>query len=634
MIGHVLPCSARDDSIAARSAATHASVLTARLRIIETTDLHMQLRGYDYLADRPAPGTGLAAAATMIRTLRDEVEAALLLDAGDFLQGTPLGDEAARSNPAAQHPAIAAMAALGYDAVTLGNHEFNYGLDTLRAALKDAPFPVVCANVARRLGADPADDDTLVPPYVLLDRMLSGPFGEPMPIRIGVIGFAPPQIAQWDREHLHGRISTRDIVATARARVPELRAAGANLVIALAHTGIGPAEESAGMENAALPLAAVDGIDLLAIGHTHHTFPSPQTMAHPGVDPVRGRIHGKPAVMAGAFGSHIGVIDLTLVHDGRRWRLVRDRVRTLPVPRETRPAQDVLSATEPTHRRTLARLRRPLGRSAAPVQSYFAMVGDLSALHPMAEAKRHWAKAALAEAGAAHLPLLAAVAPIKGGGPAGPRNYTDIAAGPVAQRHIADLYGFPNRAQVLRVTGAALRDWLETVTCAFAAIRPGAVDAPLLNGHVPSYHVDLLDGLSYTVDLTKPPKDPAHGEAGGRIRDLSHDGRPVAGTDAFAVVTTSYRAGGGGAIAAAAEAPVIATSPLTLPDLLARHLRRQGWSAPGPDPGWRFAPIPDATAIYETGPGARAHGEAASRLGLTLIGPGESGFDRYRLDLS
>ena len=134
---------------------------------------------------------------------------------------------------------MAAMNALDFDAITLGNHEFNYGLDFLMAALAGARFPVVSANLATARGADPRRDRMLVKPYVLIDRMLTDASGFAHPIRIGIIGFAPPQVTEWDHHALDGRLHARDIVESAHAWVPEMREAGADLIIALAHTGIG-----------------------------------------------------------------------------------------------------------------------------------------------------------------------------------------------------------------------------------------------------------------------------------------------------------------------------------------------------------------------------------------------------------
>ena len=629
---------ARDDTFAAHLDRAFAPAdRIAHLRVIETTDLHMHLRDYDYLADRRAPGTGLAAAATMIGVLRAEAANTLLLDAGDFLQGTPMGDEAAQAARDIPHPAVAAMSALAYDAVALGNHEFNYGLDVLEWALGAAEFPVVCANVSLGLGADPRLDRTLVAPYALLDRSLLTVSGDWLPIRIGIIGLTPPQITSWDREHLHRRAFVRDMVETARARVPELREAGADLVIALAHTGIGDAEEREGMENAALPLAALDGIDVLAIGHNHKVFPSPEFAARPGLDPVGGRLHGKPAVMAGAYGSHLGVIDLTLSRKGGAWRVIGNRVGAPQVPRAFAGAPSVLAVTEAAHRKTLAGVRKPLGQSDHPLHSYFAMARDMSGLAPIAAAKRRWAEKVLPGTAAEHLPLLIAVAPMRAGGLAGPGHYTDIPAGPLARRHVADLYCFPNTAQILRLTGADLRAWLESAAGAFGTVRPGDCEVPLLNTGFPPYHFDVLYGLTYAFDLSAPPRFAAEASflpgGHGRVRDIRYAGRPLVDTETFAVVTTSYRAGGGGAIPAVSNAAVLAISDRTIPDLVAEHLRVQSPLMPPPDPVWRFEPIPGATAILETGPGGRIYPGAADRLGLTLIGPNSGGFDRYRLAL-
>ena len=214
------------------------------LRLIETTDLHLHLLPYDYYADRPWAGVGLASAARLIEAARAEAPNSLLFDNGDFLQGTPMGDYVAQERGLRAgdlHPIMAAMNALNYDAITLGNHEFNYGLDFLLRTLQGARFPVVSSNLMTRRGSDARADRTLVKPYVLLDRLVADENGYRHPLRIGVIGFAPPQVVDWDNHALDGRLQARDIVETAQAWVPEMREAGADIVVALAHTGIGAA---------------------------------------------------------------------------------------------------------------------------------------------------------------------------------------------------------------------------------------------------------------------------------------------------------------------------------------------------------------------------------------------------------
>ena len=183
---------------------------------------------------------------------------------------------------------ITAFNTLGYDAATLGNHEFDYGLRFLSEVLADAQFPVVSANIATRLGQSPARDETLVPPFTILRRRSSTDGrAARIPLRIGVIGFAPPQIADLGPRHTWtAGIHTRDILASARAWLPRLRARGADIIVALAHSGIGALEPEDGIENAATALAALPEIDAVIAGHCHQVFPGPGFAAAEEVDPV------------------------------------------------------------------------------------------------------------------------------------------------------------------------------------------------------------------------------------------------------------------------------------------------------------------------------------------------------------
>ena len=176
--------------------------------------------------------------------------------------------------PGDVHPVIAGMNTLAYEAGTLGNHEFNYGVEFLDLVNAGADFPIVCANFARSLGAAPRDDALHLAPYVILPRTLIDGAGQPHAIKVGLIGFVPPQIMLWDRGHLEGRFATRDILEAARAWVPEMREAGADVVVALSHSGITAGPEAALMENASLQLAGVEGIDAVVTGHQHRVWPS------------------------------------------------------------------------------------------------------------------------------------------------------------------------------------------------------------------------------------------------------------------------------------------------------------------------------------------------------------------------
>ena len=624
-----------------------AAANQAHLRIVETTDIHVHVLPYDYYADRPVDTVGLARTATHIEQARAEAANSILLDNGDFLQGNPMADYVAFGRGLKEgdlHPVIAALNTLGFDAATLGNHEFNYGLDFLMTSIAGAAFPVVSANVALETGADPTGDKGLVRPYVILDRRLKVGAGGEHPIRIGVIGFLPPQIMQWDRGHLDGKVRTRDILATARAWVPVMRADGADIIIALSHSGIGPAHASDGMENASVPLAAIDGIDAILTGHSHLVFPSPAFAGHQMVDATTGHIHGKPAVMAGFWGDTLGLIDLLLERDGGQWRVLSSTVETRSIFRRdgdgavtplVTSAPMVETAAARDHAATLAYIRRGVGRTAAPLFSHFALVADDPAVRIVNQAQRWYVSRMLTGSRYGGLPLLSAAAPFKAGGRAGPDYYTDVPAGDIAIRNVADLYLYPNTIRAVKVTGAELRDWLERSAGAFNRILPGAADQPLLNPGFASYNFDVIAGVSYEIDLAQPSKYAPNGAllnpGAQRITNLTHAGRPVDPAAEFVIATNNYRASGGGDFPGAGGDTIIFEGPDTNRDIIVRYIVENGTIDPGTDAGWRFRPMPGTTALFDTGPRATTYLANVTSARIASAGDGPDGFARFRI---
>lgn len=621
----------------------------AHLRIMETTDLHVHVLPYDYYADRPVDTVGLSRTAAVVRAVRAEATNSMLFDNGDFLQGNPMGDYIAYERGLREgdlHPVIAAMNTVGFDAATLGNHEFNYGLDFLMKSLAGARFPVVSANVVTRAGADPTRDRALVRPYVILDREVIDGAGQAHVVRVGVIGFVPPQVTTWDRRHLEGSVTARDIVAAARAWVPRMKEEGADIIVALSHSGIGPAAWTEGMENASVPLARVEGIDALLTGHHHLVFPGDHFAGIAGVDGAAGTIHGKPAVMGGFWGSHLGVIDLLLETSGGEWRIIGHAAEARPIARrgENRAVSalvgdvpEVVAAVRPAHEATLAYVRRPVGRTSAPLHSYFALVADDPSVQIVNRAQAWYVAELLRGTAHAALPLLSAAAPFKSGGRAGPDHYTDVPAGDVAIRNVADLYLYPNTVRAVRVTGAELADWLERSAGIFNRITPGGRDQLLVNPDFPSYNFDVIDGVTYRIDISRPPKFGPKGElldpAARRIVELAYRGRPVDPAEEFVIATNSYRAGGGGEFPGAGGDTIILEAPDTNRDVLVRYIVECGTVDPAADGGWRFAPLPGTTVLFDTGPGAARYLADLRGLAIEPAGRGPDGFARFRIAL-
>ncbi|MEX3017550.1 bifunctional 2',3'-cyclic-nucleotide 2'-phosphodiesterase/3'-nucleotidase [Gymnodinialimonas hymeniacidonis] len=620
----------------------------AHLRIMETTDLHVHIFPYDYYGDREVDTVGLARTASLINDVRAESANSLLLDNGDFLQGNPMGDYMAYERGMSEgdaHPIITAMNAVGFDGATIGNHEFNYGLDFLMNSMQGADFPIVLANVARELGGTPTEDSLLFDPYVILDREITDGAGETHPIRIGMIGFVPPQIMVWDRRHLEGNVQTRDIVEAAEAWIPQMREEGADIVIALSHSGIGGAEAVDLMENASIPLAAVEGVDAILTGHHHRVFPGPDYADTPGVDVEAGTIMGTPAAMGGYWGSHMGLIDLMLERDGNGWRVMTHTSEARPISRreEDRSVtalvesdETILASVQEEHDATLAYVRRAVGSTDAPLHSYFALVADDPSVQIVSNAQTWYIQQMMEGTDHEGLPILSAAAPFKAGGRGGPEYYTDVPAGDVAIRNVADLYLYPNTVRAVRITGAEVREWLERSAGMFNQIEPGVEDQVLLNPDFPSYNFDVIDGVTYRIDLSQPSRYNNDGEVVSdthRIVDLVYNGEPIDDAQEFIVATNNYRAGGGGNFPGASPETIIFEGPDTNRDVIVRYIVEQGTVSPSADANWTFAPMEGTTVLFDTGPAGATYAEDVPGVTIEPAGDGPDGFARFRISL-
>ena len=590
-----------------------------KLRILGTTDLHMNLLAWDYYQDKPTEEYGLARTATLIKAARAENRNTLLFDNGDLLQGNPLGDYVARIKPLQPgqlHPAYKVMNALRYDAANVGNHEFNYGLPFLRGALPGAAFPYVNANVVLDEGVDKGK--LAFTPYVILDRRFTDEAGAEQRLKIGVIGFVPPQIMQWDRLSLAGRVTVRDIPQTARELLPKMRAEGADVVVVIAHSGFEFGETVFFAENTVARLAEVPGVDAIVFGHSHGEFPGRFFNRHPKVDMGRGTINGVPAVMAGFWGSHLGVIDLQLDKSGGLWKTVDSRAELRPV--FDRAAKKPLAEPDPAvadlvrteHEGTLAYVRAEVAQSSSPIHSFFAQVADDPSVQLVSLAQLAYGQRALAGTPFAGLPLLSAAAPFKTGGRGGASNYTHIPAGPLAVRNVADLYVYPNTVNIVRLSGAQVREWLEMSAQAFNRIDPkGAPEQDLVNASFPSYNFDTLDGVNYRIDVTQAARYDRNGKLvapdARRIIDLRFKGQAIDDAAFFAVVTNNYRASGGGSFPGLDGSNVILSAPDENREALLQYLQATRRVEPAADGNWRIQPVPGVKLRFVSSAAAVLH---------------------------
>jgi 2',3'-cyclic-nucleotide 2'-phosphodiesterase/3'-nucleotidase len=299
--------------------------------------------------------------------------------------------------------------------------------------------------------------------------------------------------------------------------------------------------------------------------------------------------------------------------------------------------QDVIDAVQADHDATLAYVRRAVGKTSAPLYSYFALVADDPSVQIVSQAQT-WYVAEIMKQNAEYknLPVLSAAAPFKAGGRGGAEYYTDVPAGDIAIKNVADLYLYPNTVRAVLVDGATVKEWLERSAGIFRQIDPAGGEQVLIDDGFPSYNFDVIDGVTYEIDVTQPSRYGPKGElidpGAERIRDLRFNGEPIDPAQQFVVATNNYRAAGGGSFPGIDGSNIILEAPDTNRDVLVRYIVEQGTINPSADDNWRLAPTTGAaTLIFETGPGARPHAEQRGDIVYLDVAP--SGFARYQLQV-
>ena len=570
----------------------------AKLTLIATSDLHMNLNSYDYYTDSEA-SFGFANIASTIRYIRSTSTNTLVFDNGDLIQGPPLTD-LWLDDETHPHPAIACLNAMDYDGATLGNHEFNFGIDPLANVYGAANFPVVLSNITRIDGGDWPCHDAMI-----LDRIITTPFGRKFPIKIGVIGLTPTMILTWDQFHTAGKIAATDPIIAAENTVQSLKSKGAEVIVALCHGGI-ETQEDATQEHFASAVASISGVDAVFAGHTHLPF--------------AGKIGRTPIALPAAYGKNIGRIVLNLRRADDGW-VTEGGSADLVTPSKDADTQ-IKEIVANRHAKTLDFTQKQLGTFTAPMHSYFARVQPDLAQFITAQAQLDAARDALDASEYADLPRLSATAPFRCGGRGGPDAYIAIDAGPATNRHAAQLYPFPNQTVALMVSGTILRKWLEQSAAHFKHVTPNALDTLLFDDTSVSYNLDTLFGVTYDFDLSRP--------LGERVCNLNHEGKSVQDTDQFIVLTNSYRAHGGGGFDMLSETKEIWTSGGPLQAAIAARLAEP---LPRRCPKvWGYVPL-GATVVFDTSPNAAAHLISDSPLNIQPVAPSLDGFYRYRMQL-
>ena len=516
-----------------------------RVTLLCTTDMHAHIYPVDYYTNKPAEN-GLAKLATLIKQARKETPSLLLIDTGDTIQGTPLAYYHNRKNNTPVDPMMLVMNSLHYDCMTLGNHEYNFGLPVLEKARHEANFPWISANIYKAGTNEPA-----YTPYIV--KEISG-------VRIGILGLTTPGIPHWEDPENYAGHEFRETVAEARKWVALLREREHvdGVVIAM-HMGLeeDPIEGRRNVgavenENAALAIArTVPGVDFIALAHTHRDFPALV-------------VNGVLLAQAGRWGDHLVKADLFFAKDASgRWAITSKASGSIPVRSEVAADPDVLALTESYHQETQAWLNRQIGTSERAIDGADGYIRDTALIDLIQQVQL--------EAGVADVSFAANFNP-----------RARIAAGPVTVREIASLYTYENTLYVIEATGAQIKAALEHSARFFLPYESGKTPAELIDRSVPGYNFDLAEGVAYEIDLARP--------IGDRIRNLTFQGAPLAPDRKLRVSLNNYRYNGGGGYAMFAGAPIVARPSGEIRDLIIDWVERHHTIPPEPTGNWRIVP--------------------------------------------
>ncbi len=375
------------------------------ITILATTDLHGNILPYDYYTAKAA-SRGLAKIATLVRKARADNPDTLLIDCGDTIQGSTLEGVYQHGPRTLPDPMMLAMNALHYDAMVVGNHEFNFGLQNLASARKAAKFPWLSANTEPGYA-----------PYII--KELAGE-------KVAIIGITTPAVPAWEKPENYAGLTFRPGVEAARAAVEEVRRKyNPRLVVIAAHAGFESVGQVPGENMVGEIARTVPGIDAIVFGHSHREL-------------AEQKIGNVVLVQPRNWGMSLAKIDFEF--DGEK--LLGKHSTVLKVTDATAVDEEIAALAKPYHAAAEAYLSAPVAEADVDMDGRASRVMDTALIDLIQQVQLHYAKADVSFASSFNIGL-------------------HIRKGPVTVRELAALYLYDNELFAIEGTGKMVKDALE-----------------------------------------------------------------------------------------------------------------------------------------------------------------------------